>query len=197
MASYEGSLMGEQGVGGIVGYAANSSGGAATYAIKTCHARPTITCQERGGGLLGGTRLGSYDITASYTIVNFQNGGTTMGGLIGWQEHTDHNKTSINCCYSVIQGTGSIYGFIGKNETGSYVNLNDSYTSSSLTANSSSYLKMDNCQGGCTGDAIVSNLRDSGSPYINNWNLSNTFVVEAMTDKGQQNVICPRLAWEK
>jgi hypothetical protein len=190
-------LIGEQGVGGIIGYAANNSGGSSSYVIKSCYARPSITCQNNGGGLLGGTRFGSYEISASYAIANFQNAGDTMGGLVGWQEHMDYNKTSINCCYSVMRGMDGMAGFIGSNATGSYVNLYDCFTSSSFTAESSSYLRMDNCQGNCVGTQLMDNLWDSGSSLLGSWNFSKTFEAEAITANGVQRVICPRLSWEE
>lgn len=185
-SSFNGTLVGNKYVGGILGQMDYSSfDNSKTLSITSCAVSIDINANSDAGGIIGFRNYsGAIYIISSYAICSFSSFGNNFGGIVGSCRDLN-SKTNIYCSYSILKSS-NIPGFIGYTQPKT---LSDCATTSADLKNN----RGDNVLYNCKGSDIINHFRDSYSDYLSNWNLSNTFT-ETISDGS--SIICPRLKWE-
>lgn len=218
-------IMGNSGIGGIVGWTERSTGGLGKTDIKKCHVKANILGDNSIGGIVGN---GDSDIiNCSFTgkIKSEEN----AGGIIGC---TSVYPNVVTACKVVadIEGTKSIGGLIGFNRsykpkyiacyfTGSIKALED-YNCFNGGYSSGSYVEFDLCYaatediypkywemrirdtdcatttGELTKEDIATYLQETYSEYCKYYNFSNKWYWEGTINGKKVRVPCPKLSWE-
>lgn len=140
-------------VGGLVGYADGSTGGAAT--IELCMVTGTISASGYYvGGLVGYAK--NYHIASSASAGNVSSSSTTYskaGGLVGESE-----SSTIQACFATGNVTGASYNIGGLVGTASgSTQITSCYATGDVTGTGSYYINF----GGLVGDASGSTVIDS------------------------------------
>ena len=191
--SSSGNLIGEDRIGGLVGYAKYAS-------VENSYSSVTIKGGDYVGGLIGAQYYGSAN--ASYCIGNV-NGVIQVGGMIGRSENA-----TLNNCYAsgIVNGNEDIGGFVGLCWSGI---LNNCYSTGLISGNedvggligqhiTSTY---NNCfwdtessgtstSGGGTGKTTVE--MQTQSTFTNaTWDFTNTWAISS-----RNNGAYPYLQWQ-
>lgn len=157
-----------QKVGGLVGYAKNTT-------IEDVDIEGSITSVGSMIGGLIGLSEGSTSINNITNNVNIGTGGTSVGGLIGKHTSTENSNTSITnvTASGTIKGTNKVSSFIGE-----YINSNNStLTISDITLS-----------GELTGTGNVGGLiaynENNDTSSVNISNIKNTTTLSATSNAG-------------
>ncbi|MDP8233002.1 MAG: GLUG motif-containing protein [Candidatus Zophobacter franzmannii] len=162
-----GSVMGNSGIGGLVGSNEQSS-------ISNSYSTGSVTGSGDYVGGLVGLNENESSISNSYSIGSVI-GDSDVGGLLG-----SNNESYISNCYSTDSVTGNYHvgGLVGKNDNSSIYN---SYSTGSVAGDSSvgglvghnyeSFINNSYSNGSATGDSDVGGLvgANSSSPITNSY----------------------------
>jgi hypothetical protein len=159
--AYNGNISGASDVGGICGYSN-------TYVlIVGCKATAAIEGEDQIGGICGGVSEivacyshGTIKASASASRI----GGICSGGI---------NAGSVTLCYSAM--------------TCSHSNYLPIYASSNIV----------DCYSIYDTDDIALQMEEAYSDYADYWNFANTWTWSGTVDGKRKSVRCPRLAWEE
>ena len=169
-SSFEGTITGEDEVGGLIGQAVYYGG-----QLKGCKSNADITSNGDAGGLIGYIWNATVEIFGCYangTISAKRAYGLTSSGA------------NAHLSYSTMTSTSSSFYGLG-------VSGEDCATTSSVASGS------DNCKNfkaSCTD--ITTFLKESYSEYSSYWNFNSTWVWEGTINGSTARVSCPKLAWE-
>ncbi len=152
-SSASGVVVGERGVGGLVGF---NVGGVVTRTFSTAD----VTANARNGGGLVGRNTG--EVSLSYTDANVR-GNVALGGVVGYSVGSQADIRDTHSRSTVNANTAIVGGIAGENRGGSV--LRKSYSAGELDAQS----EVNGVAGSDSGTVVTSyydaeSVRGRGSP---------------------------------
>jgi len=183
---YEGSISGEQYLGGIVG----GSYGGKPLVISQSYSDIKITAEK---GYSGGIRGSSGDIYSPVTIISCYakgeincSGTLSIGGIMGQRSQSGGNSD-----YLIYHSYSTVTSSQG-NEFDGFSTCGWSYDSATVSTMRSS--RTTNCKVECLD--IAAFMKDCYSEFSSHWNYSNTWLWTGSINGATKTVKCPKLSWQ-
>lgn len=183
---FEGTITGEQYIGGIVG----GSYGGKPLVISQSYSDVKIIAEK---GYAGGIRGSSGDLYAEVTIIACYakgeincSGTLSIGGIMG--QMTQSGGSSNYLIYHSYSAMTSSQG----NDFNGFSTCGWSYDSATVSSKESSFTT--NCKVECSD--IATFMKDCYSDYSSCWNYSNTWSWSGSINGATKTVKCPKLSWQ-